>query len=81
VQGAVLFPGVGDGISENLITEAHGLLQNLNRAETTRLIISVGLSITYRDRNRKGLSVWQEKKSWKYQLTSFLLLQAVKRSV
>lgn len=30
VKGAVLFPGVRGGVCENLVTEAHSLLQHLN---------------------------------------------------
>lgn len=35
VEGTVLFPGVTEGISENLVAEAHSLLQHLNRGRTT----------------------------------------------
>lgn len=30
MKGAVLFPGVRGGVCENLVTEAHSLLQHLN---------------------------------------------------
>lgn len=38
VEGTILFPGVRAGLSENLVAEAHSLLQHLNRARKTHLI-------------------------------------------
>lgn len=37
MQGAIFFPGVRSEVSENLITEAHGLLQDLNKSRNNRL--------------------------------------------
>lgn len=35
VEGTILFPGVTELISENLVAEAHSLLQHLNRRRRT----------------------------------------------
>lgn len=35
VEGTVLFPGVRGGFGENLVAEAHSLLQHLKGARTT----------------------------------------------
>lgn len=37
VKGAVLFPGVRGGVCENLVTEAHSLLQHLNNKKNILL--------------------------------------------
>ena len=36
VEGTILFPGVRGWISENLVAEAHTLLQHLNRAKNNK---------------------------------------------
>lgn len=73
MEGTILFPRVRGGFSENLVAEAHGLLQHLKRAQTTSQII-----LTKSCGERDLIFVSSRKK---IKITSLLLLQAVKRSV
>lgn len=78
MQGTVFFPGVWSKICENLITEAHCLLQHLNKGNERAHYFSVHQHVLVQ---MNKFLLWKNLTINYCQLTSFLLLQTVKRSV